>query len=117
MTQTLRNYATKFIIPPEKLTQYALNPNNNRGKDKAVVFKSALGFTIDNSEQLRMQLLEKSPDAPATLLRTNQYGQHFRVDIIVKGINYKYATVRTGWLIEIDTRIARLTTLYVKGEL
>ena len=34
--------ASEAVIPREKLTNYALDPTSERGRDKAVVFRAAL---------------------------------------------------------------------------
>ena len=44
----LRN-ARHAVIRPEKLTRYCLDPASPRGRDKARVFKAALGFDLSKS--------------------------------------------------------------------
>ena len=39
-------------IPMEKLTDYCLNPDHPRGKDKARVFAALLGITRDSANEL-----------------------------------------------------------------
>jgi len=39
------------IVDPEKLTGYCLNPEHPRGKHKARVFATALGFTSENGQR------------------------------------------------------------------
>ena len=50
----------------------------------------------------------------ATLQRTDQYGNHYRVDMEVIGIEGQRETVHMGWVVEPDSDTARLTTLYVR---
>ena len=40
-------------IDSRKITDYALNPNNPVGSNKAIVFKSALGYDRSNADDLR----------------------------------------------------------------
>jgi len=40
------------IIKRGKLTGYCLNPEHPRGKHKARVFATALGFTAENADEL-----------------------------------------------------------------
>lgn len=49
--------SNKAIIDDEKLAGYCLNPNHTDGQDKARVFKSALGLTIDDANELKNALL------------------------------------------------------------
>ncbi len=44
----LGDVVNRIVIDPRKLTEYALNPDNPRGADKAVMFEHHLGFTRDN---------------------------------------------------------------------
>ena len=48
----LGDIATDVIIDSRKLTEYALDPNNPKGADKAVMFEHHLGFTKDNYQLL-----------------------------------------------------------------
>ena len=38
---------SQLVINPRKLTEYALNPDNPKGADKAIMFQRHLGFTKD----------------------------------------------------------------------
>ena len=44
----LRDIVTHITIDSRKLTEYALNPDNPKGKNKAIMFALHLGFTKDN---------------------------------------------------------------------
>jgi hypothetical protein len=43
-----KEIVNRLAIDPRKLTEYALNPDNPVGKDKAIVFQNSLGFSKDN---------------------------------------------------------------------
>ncbi|MCL1468926.1 DUF6883 domain-containing protein [Argonema galeatum] len=43
----LRDIISRLVIDPRKLREYALNPDNPIGGDKAVMFQRHLGFTRD----------------------------------------------------------------------
>ena len=43
------------MIEDSKLVSYALNPQSERGRHKARVFESTLGFNLSNWEQLKKQ--------------------------------------------------------------
>jgi len=45
-------------IPSGKLENYCLNPFHPKGKDKARVFKSVLGFGQDDAERLELLIFE-----------------------------------------------------------
>ena len=44
----LGDVVSRIIIDTRKLTEYALNPNNPRGANKAVMFERHLCFNRDN---------------------------------------------------------------------
>ena len=108
----LPNYQQAFIAI-EKLGDYCLNPFHPVGKDKAIVFKSALGLTDRDANFLKGAIIEKLPESEATLGREDQYGKRYTVDIKVRNLD-KEAVVRTGWIIRKDESFPRLTTCYVK---
>ena len=99
-------------IPPAKLTQYALNPAGD--KNKAKVFESALGYTLDNYQDLIDNIKEGIKKYPMEAHGKNPYGDLFHCDIEVTGPNGKTAIVRTGWIQVFGSSAFRLTTIYVK---
>lgn len=99
-------------IPPAKLTQYALNPAGD--KNKAKVFESALGYTLDNYQDLIDNIKEGIKKYPMEAHGKNLYGDLFHCDIEVTGPNGKTAVVRTGWIQVFGSSAFRLTTIYVK---
>jgi len=44
----LKEIVNRLAIAPRKLTEYALNPDNPVGKDKAIVFQNRLEFSKNN---------------------------------------------------------------------
>ena len=107
--------AREFYVDSRKLTDYALNSDNPKGKDKAIMFQAHLGFTCDNYEGLLQQIKEQILNANAIFQREDQYGKHYQVDLEIKGVILEQQEiVRTGWVIPPDSNIARLVTLYVR---
>ena len=106
---------SRIIIDPRKLTEYALNPNNPRGANKAVMFERHLGFNRDNYQLLLQQIESKALLLEATLQTTDVHGQRYQVDLEIEGIELgQIETVRTGWIVELNTHATRLVTLYVR---
>ena len=48
----LRELVNEILIDPRKLTAYALDPENPKGKNKAFMFEKYLGYTKDNYQPL-----------------------------------------------------------------
>jgi filamentous hemagglutinin len=109
----LRDIVNQIAIDPRKLTEYALNPNSPKGSNKAVVFEAALEFNLLTYERLLDQIVSKALDAEATIREKNQYGQRYRIDLEIIGVQGQPGIVRTGWIVPTNRDIAKLTTLYV----
>lgn len=109
----LRDVLSQIAIDPRKLTNYALDPNSPKGANKAIVFRAALGFTLENYTPLLAQISASAMDAEAIIGELDEYGQRYRVDLEIIGIEGQRKIVRTGWIVEEGSDIARLTTAYI----
>jgi hypothetical protein len=110
----LRELVTEVIIDPRKLTDYALDPENPKGKDKAVMFQRHLGYTKDNYQLLLDQIYDLVLNAEAIPQNEDKFGTRYRIDLEIQGIEVQQIEiVRTGWLIPPNSNQARLTTLYI----
>lgn len=110
----LRDIVSSLVVDPGKLTQYALNPDNPVGGDKALVFERRLGYTKDNYEGLMEQIQSMALEVEAVPKLADQHGQRYQVDLEVTGVVGQRAIVRTGWIVEPGSEAARLVTLYVR---
>lgn len=105
-------YADRAEVSLRKLRDYCLNPLHDEGKHKARVFSSALGMTAVDAEALRDMLLAAilTQDAQVGLL--DAYGQRYAVDLRVEWRG-KSAIIRSGWIVEHESDIPRLTSCYL----
>ncbi|MFS8117126.1 MAG: DUF6883 domain-containing protein [Microcoleus sp.] len=103
--------AENAVVDIRKLRDYCLNPQHDDGKHKARLFSSILGMTPDNAEELRHILLEVIQTHEAQLGRRDGFGQRYTLDFTIEWQN-RSATLRSGWIIEHDSEIPRLTTCY-----
>jgi hypothetical protein len=111
----LKDIVTDIVIDPRKLTEYALNLDNPKGKDKAIMFERHLGFTRDNYQLLLDKIKATALDGEATLQRIDLHGQRYQVDLEITGIqSEQLEIVRTGWIVEQNSNAARLVTLYIR---
>lgn len=104
--------AQAAMVAPEKLTGYILNPQHFRGKHKARVFASALGFDLSNHPLLLAQLLEGARSGSAEMAQTTEHGTIYRVDFNASG-PAGHAGVRSLWLIRPAAGIPEFVTCYV----
>lgn len=99
------------VVDIRKLRDYCLNSDHDEGKHKARLFLSIIGMTAENAEDLCQILLEVVKTHEAKLGRRDDFGQRYTLDFPLEWQN-KSATIRTGWIIEHDSNIPRLTTCY-----
>ena len=89
-----------------KLTTYLLNKNHDVGKSKADWFHKALGFTLDNTDDLAKQI--KFDIKKATFQRNNGHGNLYQTVNTIKGANGKKIDVRFNWIIKNGKKQAEL---------
>jgi hypothetical protein len=110
----MRELVSEITIDPRKLTDYALDPESPRGKDKALMFQRCLGYTKENYQILLERINDLILDAEAIPQSEDQFGTRYQVDLEIPGIEpEQIETVRTGWLIAPNSQQAKLTTLYI----
>lgn len=111
-----------------KLVNYALSPDNPRGRDKARVFQAALGVGTEHAEMIHRQILDQLPslaaersDPASGKIRTDRDGERFRVAVPVTGPNGRTVDVMTAWIYDrprdrrgVQSDRPRLVTLFVK---
>ena len=108
----LQNHKHAFIAI-EKLSDYCLNQFHPVGKDKAVVFRSALNLTEQDADFLKTAILEGLAGNKAILGKQDRYGKRYSVDIKIRNLD-KEAIIRTGWIIKKGENFPRFTTCYIK---
>lgn len=102
------------VIPKSKFTQYALNPDKD--PDKAKAFEKALGYTVDNADELISQIYDKISKYNAKEKPDNGWGKRYEVIMDIVGPNGKTAKVLTAWIDDKNTGEIRLTSVYVDRE-
>jgi hypothetical protein len=73
----------RALIPMEKLTDYCLNPDHARGKDKARVFAAVLGITRDSVHVLADLVRQAARDEDITKEARTVWDQYDRVDWVI----------------------------------
>jgi hypothetical protein len=103
----------RAIVDVRKLAEYSLNPVHEYGGNKARVFTSALGMTVDDAEELRQLILLAAVTGDAIPTRVTRWGQLYLLDFDVARGPWA-ARVRSGWIIRNGETVPRLTTCYVR---
>src|SRR5438270_4157053 len=87
----------RALIEESKLDEYALNPRSERGRHKARVFESALGFNLSNWERLKQAILDALPHHAATLTSETPFGKKYEALLPITGPNGSTVNVLTIW--------------------
>ena len=103
--------ASKAHISATKLRGYLLSTDHPVGRFKARYF-AALGFTIDNWEDLR-RLLQELALGDAELESASEYGKKYRVSGQLTGPKGSSEVVAV-WIISAGKDVPRLVTVYPK---
>lgn len=103
----------KCVIPEAKLTRYALDKTSKKGRDKAVAFELALGFTSDDADEVMRLVYRWMGRNDPVMTGENQWGEINTADIPMTGKNGKRANVRTGWILRHGEDKMPLTSIYV----
>lgn len=99
------------IISKAKFTQYALNPEKDINKAEA--FRMALGYTLENVDDLIKQIHVKLPEYNAVKKGDRGWGMTYEVVMNITGPNGKTAKVLTAWIDDKNSSEMRLTTVHV----
>jgi Domain of unknown function (DUF6883) len=96
----------------EKLTDYCLNPDHARGKDKAWVFAAVLGITRDSAHVLADLVRQAARDGDITKEACTIWGQYYW-----RGLGHSFAGGR-GTANDLGNRsgeeIPRLVSVFIR---
>jgi hypothetical protein len=104
--------AARAKIDPRKREDYCLSFDDPRGRQKARVFHSALGFTTENIVELEIRIREALETEPCTAGAHDRFGRRYAVDFRWEREG-KIAAIRTTWIIRADEEFPRLISCYV----
>ena len=103
--------ADNVVIPIEKFTKYALDPRGDY--DKHIAFKRALGYTLDNYQDLIENIKSNIKNFHATPKSDDGHGMRYEVIMQLTGANGKTASVLTAWIDDVVKGEMRLINAYV----
>lgn len=102
----------RAVIAIEKLRDYCLDARHARGRHKARVFATALGWTAGDAEQLRDLLLAAARREDAISGEKDEYGQRYTLDLKVPGPHGSVA-IRSLWMVRSGEDFPRLASCFV----
>jgi hypothetical protein len=107
----------KAVIPIEKLRDYALDPNHPLGKNKARVFRAALGIGRGEAEVLSQILKSSLPRSPAVEGPKTQYGQHWTTYHEVIRLDGQPVIITSAWIYRIEQAdVPMLISCYIEPQ-
>lgn len=95
----------------EKFTEYLFNKGNAHGWAKGRAFASRLGYTEENYESLRREILSGAKRYPATNKGDNGYGTLYEQKMVLYGKTRNPTNVVVGWIYKDGE--TRMTTAYI----
>ena len=104
--------AERAFIDERKLVEYCLNAAHPRGRHKARIFLSALGFAESSAPIIRAALLDAILTYDAVPGEIDEHGQRFTVDFRIAGRSGN-AMVRSIWIIRTGEDFPRLVSCYI----
>lgn len=104
--------ADRAVVDLRKLREYCLSQEHPRGQHKARLFKSALGLTAQDVLEFQNLLLSAGRSVDAVSLDTDDYGQRYALDFLVKRPSGQ-ATIRSLWIIREGEDFPRFATCYI----
>jgi hypothetical protein len=102
----------KAVVETRKLRDYCLSPEHPRGRQRARVFASALGLTVEDSQELRRALLAAALSEEALVAEEDQYGQRYMLDFET-GTEMGSAVASSGWMVRSGEDFPRFTSCWV----
>lgn len=118
---TLHN-AERAVFLPEKLTRYSMNPHHPTGRDKARVWKAALGMDARHAGMVEEQVMARLGSVAATKGKHDRYGERYEALVPVTGPDGRTVDVLAAWIYKRDKKTGsvstrpRLTTCYIPGK-
>jgi hypothetical protein len=101
----------RAVIHPDKLQDYLLNLEHERGGSKAALLLS-FGYEPENWQVLEDDLRKYHLAADVTTTRETIYGQRYEIQATLLAPDGRSVTVRSIWQIDKGTDYPRLITLF-----
>ena len=95
----------------DTIENYCLNPNHQKGKNKATIFQSKLGINLNNADILNKAIKQAAINESVVIRKVNEYGTHYNMKFLLK-TKVGESLVLVAWIIRINENFPRLTNGY-----
>ena len=103
--------ADKAVIAVEKLRDYLLNVDHQRGGSKAMILV-AMGYSPDEWQRLEADLRQQYLTADCEFDGQTVYGQSYVIVAPLTGPAGRVVTFRSVWQVDTGSDMPRLVTMY-----
>ena len=108
-----------IVVDPRKFTGYFFNPENARGWAKGQAYITRLGYSLDNYDLLRDEIIRAAKLFPTRYIGESEFGRKYEQRVVLYGLKGTPANVEVGWMLRSDGSVT-MTTAYInevkKGE-
>jgi hypothetical protein len=94
-----------------KIENYCLNPNHQKGKNKATLFKNKLGINLTNADILKKAIKEAAINESVIIRKVNEFGTHYNMKFFLK-TDVGESLILVAWTIRKGEDFPRLTNCY-----
>jgi len=94
-----------------KLENYCLNFNHNKGKHKSILFQNKLGITLENADILKNAIKQAAITEDVIIRKVNEYGRHYNQKFFLK-TEIGTSLILVVWIIRTGENFPRLTNCY-----
>jgi len=101
-------------ISMQKIFGYCLNFNHDKGKDKARVFQSRLGITVQNADRLVELIQIAAVEGEVVQEGNTKFSKEYKVDWEIP--NTGGVELRTIWEVSIEFGYPRLISAFLKRD-
>ena len=98
-------------IAEEKYTKYLFDGTNEKGLIKGELINKVLGYNKDNYKEFDKLIKENISKFPSRYKGTDQYGDKYEINMVLKGLNERQAKLTIG--VRIQNNECKLTTVYI----
>jgi uncharacterized protein YukE len=97
-------------LDSRKITDYVMNPDHPRGREKYRVIHSATGLDRGDAALIEEQIRDGLRAGTPVTGKSDQFGQRWTVDMPLSGPSGTI-TVRTAWIVDVGSAEPRLITI------
>jgi hypothetical protein len=94
----------------KKITDYAMNPDHPRGREKYRVIHSATGLDRNDAALIEEQIRDGVRGGTPVPGKNDQFGRRWTVDVPLSGPRGTIM-VRTAWIVDVGSSTPRLVTV------